>query len=76
MAHTHHHHRQGERRLVWSVALNLLITIAEVIGGILSGSLALLSDALHNLSDTASLAVSLFARRISRREPTAGKTFA
>ncbi len=81
MGHHHHHHhveadtRGGERRLVVSIALNLLITVAEVVGGILSGSLALLSDALHNFSDTASLGISLAARRIGRRAATANKTF-
>lgn len=79
--HTHHHHapptdRDGsERRLVASIALNLLITIAEFIGGIVSGSLALLSDALHNFSDTTSLGISLGARRIARRDPNRRKTF-
>lgn len=80
--HAHHHHhappadRAGsERRLIVSIALNLLITVAEVIGGIVSGSLALLSDALHNLSDTASLGISLGARRVARRDPNRRKTF-
>ena len=58
-----------------AILLNLLITIAEIVGGIVSGSLALLSDAVHNLSDTMSLGVSLVARRISRKEATASKTF-
>ena len=81
MGHHHHHHHieadaQGsERRLVWSIALNLLITVAEVVGGVLSGSLALLSDALHNFSDTASLGISLAARRIGRKAATSNKTF-
>lgn len=57
------------------MALNFLITVAEIVGGILSGSLALLSDAVHNLSDTASLAISYGARRISRKGPTEQKTF-
>ncbi len=58
-----------------SIVLNLVITVAEVVGGVLSGSLALLSDALHNFSDTASLGVSLMARRIGRRKATSVKTF-
>lgn len=62
-------------RLLVSIALNLLITVAEVVGGLLAGSLALLSDAVHNLSDTASLGISFAARRISRKEATAEKTF-
>ena len=80
MGHHHHPHSEAdtagsERRLIWSIALNLLITVAEVIGGVLSGSLALLSDALHNFSDTASLGISLAARRIGRRAATSNKTF-
>lgn len=83
--HQHHHHghdsvRSSERpdesgRLVVSITLNLLITIAEIVGGLLAGSLALLSDAVHNLSDTASLGISYVARRISTRSATAEKTF-
>lgn len=47
--------------------LNATITIAEVVGGILSGSLALLSDAVHNLSDTIAIALSYFANRIAQK---------
>ena len=79
--HAPHHHAPpseqdgSERRLIVSIALNLAITLAEVVGGILSGSLALLSDALHNFSDTASLGISLGARRMARRDPNRRKTF-
>ena len=79
MGHQHHHHhievRGSERRLAISIVLNLVISVAEIVGGLLSGSLALLSDALHNFSDTASLCISLIARRIGRREATSVKTF-
>lgn len=86
LMHMHHSHDDGHaghthaapksgRRLLVAVALNLLITIAEVVGGILSGSLALLSDALHNLSDTASLLTSYVAQRIAGRRPNPRKTF-
>jgi cobalt-zinc-cadmium efflux system protein len=40
---------------VFSILLNLLITIAQIIGGFISGSLALISDALHNFSDVITL---------------------
>ena len=76
--HPHHHHAHadgGERRLVWSIVLNLIITIAEVIGGVISGSLALLSDALHNFSDTSSLGIAYVARRLSHKEANPRKTF-
>ena len=79
MAHTHdhHHHRRpgSQARLVASIAFNLLITIAEVVGGLLSGSLSLLSDALHNFSDTVSLGISLGARRMASREANGRRTF-
>jgi cobalt-zinc-cadmium efflux system protein len=74
-AHAHGETEGGGRRLILSIGLNLVITVAEVIGGLLSGSLALLSDALHNFSDTASLGISYAARRISGREANRRKTF-
>lgn len=77
--HGHHHHHHGddqtETRLWISIILNFIITAAEFIGGIISGSLALLSDALHNLNDTSSLAISLVARKISKKEANRDKTF-
>ncbi|MCI0520134.1 MAG: cation diffusion facilitator family transporter [Chloroflexi bacterium] len=77
MPHSHPHTSddQNARKLLASAAFNLLITLAEVIGGLLSGSLALLSDALHNFSDTTSLLISLGALRLSQRLPDRRKTF-
>lgn len=77
----HHHHSHLETgtvsglNLVLTMLLNLLITVAEVAGGLLSGSLSLLSDALHNLSDAVAVAISLAALRFSRRGATLEKTF-
>jgi cobalt-zinc-cadmium efflux system protein len=48
----HHHQPVSEKNLLAATLLNLVITVVEVAGSILSGSIALLSDALHNLSDT------------------------
>ncbi len=59
--------KSAEKRLLWSLAVTLLILAGEVIGGILSNSLALLSDAGHNLTDVFALGVSFFAARIMRR---------
>lgn len=64
-----------EKKLGLSIVLNLFITIAQVIGGLVSGSLALLSDALHNFSDVISLIVSFVACRLINRPFTAEKTF-
>ena len=65
----------GEKRLWWAVGANLLLTVAQVIGGLISGSLSLIADALHNFSDAASLLIALVAIRIGRRPPDEFKTF-
>ena len=72
--HTHLKDLQG-RNLLISIFLNVLITISQIIGGIVSGSLALLSDALHNFSDVISLVISYFARLLSKRKASTNKTF-
>lgn len=73
--HGHSHGAASEKSLLISIFLNAGITIAEIIGGILSGSLALLSDAFHNLSDVASLIISYIALLIGRRSKSATKTY-
>lgn len=62
-----HNHTSGSsnKRLLLTMILNFLITIAELIGGILSGSLSLISDALHNFSDGISIIVSYIAIKIA-----------
>ncbi|QNQ81851.1 cation transporter [Lactobacillus sp. PV037] len=59
----------------WVTVLNILITVAEFIGGALSGSLALLSDAVHNLSDVGSIILAFVANLIARRKRNESKTF-
>lgn len=75
--HQHHGHGGdvGSRRLGWAVAINMLLTVAQVIGGVLSGSLSLIADALHNFSDAAGLLLALVARRISRKPADEQRTF-
>lgn len=73
-SHSHHHEVQG-KNLLFSIILNLVITIAQVIGGVLSGSLALISDALHNFSDVLSLVFSYIAHKLSRKEASVNQTF-
>ena len=76
--HSHHHgdpSEIGEKRLWWAVGANMLLTIAQVIGGLISGSLSLVADALHNFSDAASLLIALVAIRIGRKPPDKFKTF-
>lgn len=71
--HTHNHFK--EENLIIITILNFIITIVEVIGGLLSGSLSLLSDALHNFSDGISVIVSFIALRLSKKENTLKNTF-
>jgi cobalt-zinc-cadmium efflux system protein len=71
---THDHESTG-RNLATTVFLNGIITIAQFVGGIISGSLALLSDALHNLSDVISVILAYLAHRIGMRPQTQKSTF-
>ena len=70
-----HHHPISNRNLGLAILLNAGITMAEAIGGIISGSIALLSDAAHNFSDVISLIISWFANRLSKKEATERQTF-
>lgn len=70
-----HEERRLERRLGGAIALNTAIVLAEVVGGLVSGSLALLSDAVHNLSDVAALMIAFVARRLGRRPPSHRHTY-
>lgn len=76
-SHGHHHHldRTSDRRLSLAVVVNLALTLVQVAGGLVSGSLSLIADALHNLGDAAALGIALFARKISRRPANRSKTF-
>ena len=74
MAHKHSHSSKGIRLLI-TVILNALITVAEIIGGIISGSLALISDALHNLSDAVSVIISYIAIKLKSRDHSPRHTF-
>ena len=75
--HHHHHHADldGDRRVAWAVAVNLVLTLAQIVAGVISGSLALIADAIHNMSDALSLVIALAARRIGRRPADASMTF-
>lgn len=71
----HGHKDLTVKRLIYSILLNLVITVSEIVGGVLSNSLSLVSDALHNLSDTFAMVISLFARLISKKASSPSKTF-
>jgi len=73
--HVHIDPKSGDRRVSVAIWANALLTVAQIIGGILSGSLALIADALHNFSDMASLVIAFAARKIARRPPDSRMTF-
>lgn len=73
--HSHNHHSAKGKKIGITILLNLIITIAQFIGGIISGSLSLLSDALHNFSDVISLIISYIASILSNKKQTVTKTF-
>lgn len=77
-AHGHSHvpaRIRHERPLWIAFALTLLFLLVEVAGGLLSNSLALLSDAAHMTTDVLALGIALFAVRMSRRPPDARRTY-
>ena len=71
----HNHEISWGKRLVTTMVMNLIIPAVQIYGGIISGSMALISDALHNLSDFTSVLISYSALRIGQREPTLKHTF-
>jgi cobalt-zinc-cadmium efflux system protein len=71
----HHYHEVSGKNLGFAILLNVGITLAQAIGGIISGSMALLSDAAHNFSDVLSMVISYLANRLSKREATEKQTF-
>lgn len=75
MTHTHDTKQVSLPKLVFTIFLNLIITAAQIIGGIISGSLALISDAIHNLSDSVSVILAWLAQVLSRKPSTLKSTF-
>lgn len=75
MSEHRHSDNVSRQKLGLTILLNLGITLAQFIGGILSGSVALLSDAAHNFSDVISLIVTFTANRLAKKRATSDKTF-
>ena len=71
----HHHHEVSGRNLFWTIVLNVIITLSQIVGGIISGSLALLSDAMHNFSDVLALVIAYAANRMAARPNDVQRTF-
>ncbi|MFD2542938.1 cation diffusion facilitator family transporter [Lacinutrix gracilariae] len=79
MSHVHNHTHNNKdlqgKKLLITIFLNILITTAQVIGGLISGSLSLLSDALHNFSDVITLVVSYVAAKLAKKKASINRTF-
>lgn len=75
--HGHHHvdPEAGDMRVALAVLVNLALTVAQIVGGLLAGSLALVADAIHNFSDAISLILAFGARKIARRPSDSEMTF-
>lgn len=70
-----HSHIKRDKNLLISIFFNIAITSAQIVGGLISGSLSLLSDALHNFSDVISLIISFIASKLSRKKASFNRTF-
>ena len=71
----HHHEHSNDKNLIVAISINLFLTFAQFFGGLISGSLALIADAIHNLSDAVSLGIAIFARAIGRKTADEFRTF-
>ncbi len=78
MSHNHSHSKSSEtseKNLLLTMFLNFFITIVQIAGGIISGSLSLISDAMHNFSDAIAIIVTYIALKLSKRPKTPKYTF-
>lgn len=70
MGHDHHHHQGETKNLKVAFFLNLIFTLIEIVGGLLTNSIAILSDALHDLGDSLSLGLSWYFQNLSKKGRT------
>lgn len=73
--HDHHHHHSSSERIGLAFALNLVFTIIEFIGGMLTNSTAIMADAVHDLGDTLSIGLGWLLHRLSGREANCSYTY-
>jgi len=73
--HSHDHSGLNQKNLLTVTLLNFIIAVVEIVGGIFSNSIALLSDAVHNLGDAFAILIAYLAHRISKRQPDSHRTF-
>lgn len=70
-----HNHPTTSKNLIWSIAINIVIVVFEIIFGLLSRSFALITDALHNVTDIGSMALSLWGDKLAAKPQTDRKTY-
>tara|TARA_Y100001935_G_C17242364_1_gene476399 strand:+ start:215 stop:1099 length:885 start_codon:yes stop_codon:yes gene_type:complete len=76
LGHDHGHHEFGStKKLYLAVVINIILTVFQIVGGLLSGSLSLLADALHNFSDAGALAIAAIAAKIAKIPPNQRMTY-
>ncbi len=78
MAQHKHHHidpNSGDAKVFGAIVVNVLLTVVQIVGGIIAGSLALIADAIHNLSDALALVIAFVARKIAKRPADANMTY-
>lgn len=73
--HSHGIEGKGDWQVAAAVLTNLTLTAAQIVGGVIAGSVALIADAMHNLSDALALVIAFAARRIARRPATPAMSF-
>ena len=73
--HHHHHHHGSDAKLSIAVLINVILSVLQIIFGVISGSLSLIADALHNLSDAGAIFVAIVARKIARKPSDAMMTY-
>jgi cobalt-zinc-cadmium efflux system protein len=75
MSHHHHHHDHAEGNLLAAFALNFAFTGIEIIGGLWTNSVAILSDAVHDSGDCLALGLAWYLQRLAQRQPDARFTY-
>lgn len=73
--HHHHHHHTGSKNILMAFFLNITFAVIEIIGGYMTNSMAIMSDALHDLGDSLALLFSYFAEKLSHKEADENYTF-
>lgn len=76
MAHAHaHDFESNSKKLYIAILINVILTLFQIVGGIMAGSLSLLADALHNFSDAGAIIIAVIARRIGNKPASSRMTF-